>query len=82
VNSAKRLGVLDERSDWYELAGNTWLNKEQREYAHKMLEFQKKKEEEMERMKVVNIDFNTGEVTVSKEEAKFAEFGNQNEQVN
>ena len=28
VNSSKRLGVLDERSDWYELAGNTWLNKE------------------------------------------------------
>jgi hypothetical protein len=28
INSAKRLGVLDERSDWYELSGNTWLNKE------------------------------------------------------
>ena len=28
VNAAKRLGVVDERSDWYELAGNTWLNKD------------------------------------------------------
>ena len=26
VNAAKRLGVLDERSDWYELSNNTWLN--------------------------------------------------------
>ena len=28
VNAAKRLGVLDERSDWYELSNNTWLNKD------------------------------------------------------
>ena len=28
VNAAKRLGVLDERSDWYDLSSNTWLNKE------------------------------------------------------
>lgn len=33
LNAAKRLGVLDERSDWYELSNNTWLNKDQRKYA-------------------------------------------------
>jgi len=33
VNAARRLGVLDERSDWYELSNNTWLNKDQRNYA-------------------------------------------------
>jgi len=33
LNAAKRLGVLDERSDWYDLSGNTWLNKEQRKFA-------------------------------------------------
>ena len=30
INAARRLGVLDERSDWYELSNNTWLNKDQR----------------------------------------------------
>jgi len=30
VNAAQRLGVLDAQSDWYDLANNTWLNKEQR----------------------------------------------------
>jgi len=33
LNAAKRLGVLDEKSDWYDLAGNTWLNKDQRKFA-------------------------------------------------
>mmetsp|Transcript_19172 Transcript_19172/g.13766 ORF Transcript_19172/g.13766 Transcript_19172/m.13766 type:complete len:123 (+) Transcript_19172:290-658(+) len=28
VNAARRLGVIDERSDWYELSNNTWLNKD------------------------------------------------------
>ena len=32
-NAARRLGVIDERSDWYELSNNTWLNKDQRNYA-------------------------------------------------
>ena len=27
-NAAKRLGVIDERSDWYELANNAWLSKD------------------------------------------------------
>ena len=27
-NSAQRLGVLDEKQDWYDLANNNWLNKE------------------------------------------------------
>lgn len=28
INAARRLGVLDERSDWYDLSNNTWLNKD------------------------------------------------------
>ncbi len=43
VNSAKRLGVLDAQSDWYDLANNTWLNKEQRLYAKQMQEVEKKR---------------------------------------
>lgn len=43
VNSAKRLGVLDAQSDWYDLANNTWLNKEQRQYAKQMQEVEKKR---------------------------------------
>ena len=38
VNAAKRLGVVDEKSDWYDLSSNTWLNKQQRKYANQMLE--------------------------------------------
>lgn len=34
LDAAKRLAVIDERSDWYELANNTWLNKDQRHYAN------------------------------------------------
>ena len=34
MNAARRLGVLDERSDWYDLASNTWLNKDQRKFAN------------------------------------------------
>jgi len=33
-NAAKRLGVIDERQDWYELSNNTWLNENQRNYAN------------------------------------------------
>lgn len=34
TNAAKRLGVIDERQDWYELSNNTWLNENQRNYAN------------------------------------------------
>jgi len=78
VNAAKRLGVLDERSDWYELSNNTWLNKEQRTYATKMLEFQKKKEEEMDKLKTVSLDFAKGEATVEKTDTDFSNFDSQN----
>jgi hypothetical protein len=32
-NAAKRLGVIDEKQDWYELSNNPWINTEQRNYA-------------------------------------------------
>ena len=32
-NAAKRLGVIDEKQDWYELSNNPWINPEQRNYA-------------------------------------------------
>ena len=28
VNATRRLGVIDEKQDWYELSNNTWLNKD------------------------------------------------------
>lgn len=28
INASHRLAVLDEKADWYNLANNTWLNKE------------------------------------------------------
>ena len=33
VNAAKRLGVIDAKQDWFEESNNTWLNKDQRNYA-------------------------------------------------
>lgn len=61
VNAAKRLGVLDERSDWYELSNNTWLNKDQRNYAEQMLEIEKKRADEIDSKMNVNINLETGE---------------------
>lgn len=82
INASHRLAVLDEKSDWYDLANNTWLNKEQREYAEKMLEVQKQKEKEIDSQQVLAIDFGKGEAKVEQQHNQWAEFHNQNEQVN
>ena len=82
VNAARRLGVLDEKSDWYAAANNTWLNKDQREYAAQMLEVQKQKEKEIDRQHVLTIDFGKGEAKIEQQENTWAQFGTQNEQVN
>jgi hypothetical protein len=63
LNAAKRLGVLDERSDWYELSNNTWLNKDQRKYANLQLEVSKRKQEEIDSKMTVDVNLETGEVT-------------------
>lgn len=82
VNSAKRLGVLDERSDWYDLSNNTWLNKEQRQYAEQMLDLEKKRAEEIDSKMSVDINLETGEVKVRKTEDEAFEFGQQSRDVN
>lgn len=83
VNAARRLGVLDERSDWYELSNNTWLNKDQRNYAEQMLEIEKKRVEEIDSKMNVNINLETGEVThIINEEDTVFEFGQQSKDVN
>jgi len=70
------LGVLDERSDWYELSNNTWLNKDQRQYANQMLDIEKKRAEEIDGKMNVNINLETGEVklNLNEEDMQF-EFG-------
>lgn len=82
LNSAKRLGVLDERSDWYDLANNTWLNKDQRKFANTMMENQKKKDEEVDKQNVLSIDLETGKATIVKDVNEWSAFNAQNEQVN
>lgn len=57
INSAKRLGVVDQRSDWYEIANNAWSNKEQKEIASQMIEIEKKRQEEID--STINIQFDT-----------------------
>jgi hypothetical protein len=68
--------VLDERSDWYELSNNTWLNKDQRQYANQMLDIEKKRAEEIDGKMNVNINLETGEVklNLNEEDMQF-EFG-------
>lgn len=60
LNAARRLGVIDERSDWYELSNNTWLNKDQRNYAEQMLEIEKKRADEIDSKMNVTINLETG----------------------
>ncbi len=68
--------MLDERSDWYELSNNTWLNKDQRQYANQMLDIEKKRAEEIDGKMNVNINLETGEVklNLNEEDMQF-EFG-------
>lgn len=68
--------MLDERSDWYELSNNTWLNKDQRQYANQMLDIEKKRAEEIDGKMNVNINLETGEVKLNlNEEDMLFEFG-------
>ena len=68
--------MLDERSDWYELSNNTWLNKDQRQYANQMLEVEKQRADEIDGKMNVNINLETGEVKlkIDEEDSQF-EFG-------
>ena len=68
--------MLDERSAWYELSNNTWLNKDQRQYANQMLDIEKKRAEEIDGKMNVNINLETGEVklNLNEEDMQF-EFG-------
>jgi hypothetical protein len=82
VNAAKRLGVIDERQDWYELSNNTWLNKDQRSYAKQMEEIEKKRADIIDKTISVNINLETGTVTQNKEEDDLFTYAQQNEDVN
>ena len=79
VNAAQRLGVLDAQSDWYDLANNTWLNKEQRQYAKQMGEVEKQRQDEIDRTMNVTIDLQKGTTNLkANEEDPLFTFGNQN----
>lgn len=82
-NSAQRLGVLDAQSDWYDLANNTWLNKDQRKYAQQMQEIEKKRQEEIDSKMSLNIDLQKGTTNLNREEEdQLFTFGKQVEQTN
>ncbi len=73
-DSAKRLGVLDERSDWYDLTNNQWLNKEQRQYAQQMVKNEKIQEEENDAKVNVRIDLEKMTTSIIKEDTnKFSQ---------
>ena len=68
VNAAQRLGVLDAQSDWFELANNTWVNKEQRQHAKQMQIVEKKRQEEIDSKMNVTIDLVKGTTTLKTDE--------------
>jgi len=83
VNAAQRLGVLDAQSDWFDLANNTWLNKDQRTYAKQMQEVELKRQEEMDSKMNVTIDLIKGTTDLKvNEEDKMFTFASQNRMVN
>eukprot|EP00347_Sterkiella_histriomuscorum_P000979 403373797 len=83
VNAAQRLGVLDAQSDWYDLANNTWLNKDQRKYALQMQEIEKKRQEEIDSKMNITMDLDKGTTNLKiEEEDKLFTFGQQNIQTN
>lgn len=82
VNAQKRLGVLDERSDWYELANNTWLNKDQRSFATEQLAIQKKKEAEVADQNILTLNLGTGEAEIVKDSTDIGDFSVMNEAAN
>ena len=63
-NAAKRLGVIDAKQDWFEESNNTWLNKDQRNYANQMLEIEKKRAEQIDEKMNVTINLETGETSL------------------
>lgn len=83
VNAAQRLGVLDAQSDWFDLANNTWLNKEQRKYAAQMQEVEKKRQEDIDSKMNVTFDLQKGTTSLkTNEEDPLFTFGQQNKMVN
>ena len=83
TNAAKRLGVIDAKQDWFEESNNTWLNKDQRNYAQQMVEIEKKRAEIIDSKMNVTINLETGEVTMKTdgEDNEFS-FAAQNRAVN
>lgn len=72
------MGVWDEKSDWYDVANDTWLSKEQRDYAQRMLEIEKRRKEEIDSKVNVHIDLEKGTTDLKlEEEDELFSFGNQ-----
>ena len=67
-NSAKRLGVVDESTDWYDLSKNAWITKDQRNYAQIMLDAEKKRAEQIDEQMAVDINLETGKIDLRVDE--------------
>ena len=69
--------MLDENSDWFDLVKNPWLNKEQRQVAKEMVEIEAKRAEEIDSKMTLDINLETGDVNLRKEQDAAFEFGQQ-----
>jgi len=67
--SEERLGIIDDQTDWFEIAENTWLSPEDREKARQLGEQQKKRQQQASSQIRVQVDLSSGGVS--------ADIGNQ-----
>uniref|UniRef100_A0A1D1ZJU2 Activating signal cointegrator 1 n=1 Tax=Anthurium amnicola TaxID=1678845 RepID=A0A1D1ZJU2_9ARAE len=69
-NAAARTTVIDDQSDYYELEGNSWLSKEEKDNLNQKLKEKEKEEEERRKKKVVmTFDLVGRKVLVNEDEA-------------
>ncbi|KAG4930018.1 hypothetical protein JHK82_047089 [Glycine max] len=75
-NSAARTTVIDDQSDYYEIDGNSWLSKEEKELLKKKQEEMEEAEKAKRNRVVVTFDLVGRKVLVNKDEASELQFEN------
>lgn len=62
--SEQRLRLIDDQTDWYEVAANPWLSNEAREEAKNLAESEAKQIDEASRIIQVSVDFDRGKANM------------------
>lgn len=62
MEETKRMRVIDDSCDWYDLADDPWLSKDEREDAARRAQTRKDEEQKAKRHVFVDIDFSVGQI--------------------